>query len=294
MKIAVVVASKGRPDELGALAQWLPRQSRKPDQILFSVTGTDDLPENDVTEFGVEVSFGKAGLPSQRNTGIEKVLTSSDIIAFFDDDYFPEAVALEEIEKFFIANPDVAGINGTLLDDGINGPGIAIDSALQTIKTFEQTDHSKERQTFSPLMALYGCNMVFRSSAIGSVRFDEKLPLYAWQEDIDFCGQLANEGAKFMKTNVFYGVHCGVKRSRSSGMKLGYSQIANPVYLVRKGTMPGNFARSIMVRNFLANHIKTLNPEPWVDRKGRVAGNWKALFDLVTGKISPLRILELE
>ena len=46
----------------------------------------------------------------------------------------------------------------------------------------------------------YGCNMAFRTAGIGSVRFDERLPLYGWQEDLDFCGALRGSG-RIVKTN---------------------------------------------------------------------------------------------
>ena len=37
----------------------------------------------------------------------------------------------------------------------------------------------------------------------------------------------------------------------------------------------------------------SLRPEPWIDRRGRLAGNLRALRDLVTGRLAPGRILEL-
>jgi hypothetical protein len=44
----------------------------------------------------------------------------------------------------------------------------------------------------------------------------------------------------------------------------------------------------------LANLARSLYPEPWVDRKGRLKGNAMALMDLVIGRISPRRILQLD
>jgi hypothetical protein len=53
------------------------------------------------------------------------------------------------------------------------------------------------------------------------------------------------------------------------------------------------FAAPLIWRNVLANLARTFRPEPWIDRKGRLKGNVLALRDLVTGRISPQRILEL-
>jgi hypothetical protein len=132
--------------------------------------------------------------------------------------------------------------------------------------------------------------MAFRTTAIGSVRFDERLPLYGWQEDVDFSARIDGE---LIKTDAFVGVHCGVKAGRERrGEGLGYSQIANPLYLVRKGSMSRSHAIRHCTRNFLANHIRALHPEPWVDRRGRLRGNWIALFDCLRGRLDPERILQ--
>jgi GT2 family glycosyltransferase len=134
--------------------------------------------------------------------------------------------------------------------------------------------------------------MAFRTSVIEDARFDENLPLYAWQEDIDFAGQLRRRG-RVVKTRAFVGVHRGVGAARSSGVRLGYSQIVNPLYLVRKKTMPGWFATKLIMRNFVANHIRAVAPEPWIDRAGRLRGNWIAVGDVVRGRADPKRILSL-
>src|SRR5690606_38542508 len=99
-----------------------------------------------------------------------------------------------------------------------------------------------------------------------------ELPLYAWFEDIDFSRQLAPHG-RIMRSLKLVGVHLGTKRSgRSPGRQLGYSQVCNPIYLSRKGTLSWSFSLKYVYRNMLANLVKTLRPEPWVDRKGRCAG----------------------
>jgi hypothetical protein len=54
-----------------------------------------------------------------------------------------------------------------------------------------------------------------------------------------------------------------------------------------------SYALQLMSRNFIANHAKAFFPEPWMDRVGRVKGNWVALWDLVTGKLDPERILAM-
>lgn len=292
--IAVVIASIGRPDALADCVAMLDRQTRKPDRIVFSVTSEKDLPDASVLE-GIEVVTGPKGLPAQRNLGMEQVLGSSDVIVFFDDDYIASSFALERLLEFFNAHEDVVGVTGNLLADGIHGPGITTQEAAEMVARYDAAAPALDCTILGDRDGLYGCNMAYRTSAIGHVRFDVNLPLYAWQEDVDFAAALRKaSGGRIVKSPVFAGVHRGAKSGRTSGTKLGYSQIANPVYLMRKGTMRGGFGRRLMWRNFIANHVRALWPEPWVDRWGRVKGNWMGLRDWATRRLSPERILEMK
>jgi hypothetical protein len=134
--------------------------------------------------------------------------------------------------------------------------------------------------------------MAFRAGDIGAERFDERLPLYGWQEDVDFAMRVAR-GRAIGRTDGFHGVHQGIKRGRTSGRRFGYSQIVNPAYLYRKGSMSRKKMLNLAVRNFIANHVRALRPEPWVDRRGRIVGNWLALLDLARGRVEPERVLAL-
>ncbi len=138
----------------------------------------------------------------------------------------------------------------------------------------------------------YGCNMVYRRSAIDDLRFDERLVLYAWQEDTDFGARVAARG-RMVWSDRLWGVHLGIKRGRSPGRQLGYSQIVNPRYLVAKGTMRAESALRLAGRNLLANMAHALFPEPHIDHAGRLRGNLLGLWDIVTGRWRPERAAEL-
>lgn len=182
-RISVIVASVDRASEIADLLIALQNQTRKIDNTILSVVAESDLPpENERTN--AKVLFGPKGSCAQRNTGIDFVLEDSDYLVFFDDDYIPAGNAIERILDFFERHPDVAGVTGHLIADGIDGPGIKRDEALKLIEDYYKTEASNT-ETLKDLIGLYGCNMAFRASAIGSTRFDENLPLYGWQEDVD-------------------------------------------------------------------------------------------------------------
>jgi hypothetical protein len=125
------------------------------------------------------------------------------------------------------------------------------------------------------------------------LRFDENLPLYGWQEDFDFSYQVGRSG-RLVRDASLRGVHMGVKVGRSSGKRLGYSQIANPLYLLNKRTMPSKRALRLIRDNVAANIARSIRPEHHVDRRGRLLGNLLAIRDLVSSRLDPRRILEFD
>ena len=290
-RVAVVVASTGRPQSLATMLRHLQRQTLPPARIVLSVVTPDDLPPADARPAGVECLNGPRGLPAQRNTALRHLDGDADVVVFFDDDYVPSRFCVEQIARFFAAHPGVAGANGHVIADGIGSAGISTEEAERLVEAYDQApEHSLA--VLRELEGLYGCNMAFRTSATRGIWFDERLRLYGWQEDIDFAARVARNGA-IVKTRAFAGVHQGVKGARTSGLRLGYSQVVNPCYLVRKGTMSARFARRLVLRNLLANHLRAAWPEPWVDRLGRVRGNWVGIADVLRGRLTPERIESL-
>lgn len=291
LRIVVGVATMGRRDVLSVMLDCLHAQTRKPDHLIICRVNPIDVDTHALEKFqNVTVVDGNAkGLTPQRNQILR--LSKSDIIVFFDDDFLPARDYLKNLEKIFSDNPDIVSMTGTVLADGAQGPGISVEQGLQIIEAVNPLSAADGIEDF---YGAYGCNMAFRIGPIISngILFDEKLPLYGWQEDIDFSRSLAPYG-RIVKAEALRGVHLGVKAGRTSGLRLGYSQICNPIYLVRKGTMSWQHAGKLVSRNIAANLVRSLHSEPWVDRRGRLRGNLLALLDLVRGRIQPDRILTL-
>ncbi|WP_293882174.1 glycosyltransferase [Sphingomonas sp.] len=289
--VAIIIASLGRPDILGELLDDLANQSRPADRIILSVTCKADLPPDAAARPTVETIIGPIGSCVQRNRGIDHIGDRCDILFFCDDDYVPSRFAIERIAALFGANPNLAGTTGHLLADGVNSPGIGAQEARVMLDDYDRRPAAPST-VYRDLAGLYGCNMAFRSLAIKDVRFDERLRLYGWQEDIDFSVRIRPRG-RIAKSFAFAGVHRGVKAGRSRGVRIGYSQVVNPAYLVRKGTMDWRYACNIVLRNFFANHLRSLGAEPWVDRIGRVRGNWIGVGDVLRGRLTPERVESL-
>lgn len=289
MRLGLVICSAGRPGALATLFPILTAQSRPADLLVLSVTRRADLPGG-APPHGAILCTGPPGLAAQRNRALDALRGKVDIVVFFDDDFLPAQDALEGVRRGFAAFPEAAGLTGRLVADGIGGGGIDPADAAALLAR-DARPRGRPRALARRLVGLYGCNMAFRMAAVGATRFDELLPLYGWQEDVDFAARVPGEK---LATDAFSGVHLGLRSGREThGLALGYSQLANPVYLWRKGSLPAGFALRLGMRTFLANHLRTLRPEPWIDRAARARGNRRALADLCRGQAAPGRILEL-
>ncbi|MEP2474941.1 MAG: family 2 glycosyl transferase [Paracoccaceae bacterium] len=298
LRLGVVICSVGRPDCVRALIPSLAGQTRPADKVLFVVTCPEDLDFDPAPMFppatSVEVLIAPKGLPSQRNFGLDALAGHVDTVVFFDDDFVPSRTALAGIEAAFGQMPDVSGLTGRVIADGINGAGFTMPEATAKVADWDAAHAGPvvaPRVLGADLVGLYGCNMAFRMSAVGDTRFDDSLPLYAWLEDIDFAARVPG---RMVKTDAFSGVHCGVKFGReSAGRRLGYSQVVNPWYLWRKGSVPAALAAKLVFRNVAANHAKSFFPEPWVDRLARASGNRLAVLEILKGSATPGRIINL-
>lgn len=286
LRIAVGIATAGRPAIARETLRRLRRQTRHPDIVVAAVPTLADL---DPVPDGEEplVLVGDRGLTRQRNA-ILAAVDDADLVCFFDDDFVPADTYLESIEAAFLAKPGLVGATGVVVADGITGAGYAIEDAERFL------DGRNGAAASIPVYNAYGCNMTFRVSAIraGGLEFDEALPAYGWLEDVDFSRRIARFG-HLERVGPAVGVHLGVKGGRQSGRRFGYSQIANPLYLVGKGSFAWPRAVWLMARNIAMNVARSLRPEPHIDRRGRVAGNISALADLVCGRLHPTRIVRL-
>lgn len=289
LSVAVGIATAGRSEILREMLTFVHQQSRIPDQIVVCAPRTSERRDLALGD-AVRVILADQGLTVQRNAIIAAV-PNADVIVFFDDDFFPDARYIEAVEAAYLADPNVVMTTGTVILDGIIGPGLTPNDASRTLG--QVTEESRSAGSFVVYNA-YGCNMsvALQVARTHGITFDTQLPLYAWQEDVDFSRRMASHGS-IRKLKAAIGVHLGIKSGRQSGIRLGYSQVANPVYLLMKGTCNFGHVGPQIARNVVSNIVRTLKPEPYIDRVGRLRGNWLALKDVFRGHVDPNRILKL-
>ncbi|WP_283180095.1 hypothetical protein [Gemmobacter sp. 24YEA27] len=145
-----------------------------------------------------------------------------------------------------------------------------------------------------PVYNGYGCNMAIRMAPVAAhgLRFDTRLPLYGWLEDVDFSRQLRPHGA------IRWSNACAAFIwARAPGAAMGC------VWAIPR--LP---TRCICCANARCARIVRWPcscetcwpiwrnpPAPNPDRPaGRLRGNLRALSDLMRGKLSLKRITEFE
>lgn len=289
LKVCLIFATRGRAELLKDVVALVDLQTVKPALIIVSCVSDEDV-GNLASQPGILVIKGKPGLPAQRNNALNHVPDDFDVVIFLDDDFLMHSTWISEILKVLDSDPSITCITGTVLADGIHGPGYSFEEGQAILAG---TSEIPESLIAVPAGGPYGCNMAFRVRSIAGLRFDERLVLYGWQEDRDFGGQIWNLGGRVVRVNTAVGVHLGVKRGRVSGRRFGYSQVINPLYLVRKKTMPLRVALDHVLRNVASNIVRSIAPEPWVDRRGRLSGNLIGLWDFVRGRLTPERAAKL-
>jgi GT2 family glycosyltransferase len=293
MQVVLIIVTYGRKAVLSRLLAHLEKQTRSPDQVIVSAPDEGHVEIYRPRQYALSYVFGAHGCTAQRNKALDVAeLTGAETVVFIDDDFIPADDYIELAEAGLRDNPKWFVLTGRVVFDDVCGPGLSFEEGLAKLEASAGPIAVRGEPAFSHRHGAYGCNMVMRGSDIGAMRFDERLPLYGWQEDTDFSRRLA--GSKgIVQLNALRGVHLGIKRGRISGVRFGYSQIANPIYLVRKGTMPARSAARLMTKNVTANLIGSARPEPHIDRLGRLKGNILAAYHILRGRIEPEFILKL-
>src|ERR1700687_660316 len=162
LTIAVGIATVGRPGILCETLRQLRKQSRRPDCVRVSASTDNDIAGLIADSDSATYIRAPLGLTRQRNA-ILKACEGFDVVVFFDDDFLPGPHYLEVVEKAFQSDHSFQIVTGTLLADGIKGPGIAPSAARLLI--------GDDRGTSTPLRATevyngYGCNLAARLATL--------------------------------------------------------------------------------------------------------------------------------
>ena len=288
--ISVLIATHDRAAVLHDTVANLRRQSFRPAEIIVVVSDRSHVLDATTRLDGVRVVLSDRGLCVQRNAAIRAVRAGCDLMVFLDDDVELHPFYLREMHDLFQADPALVLATGLVLADGAKTSGIP---RLEAERIIQDAHSEPSTGDVSPTWTTYGCNMAVRSSVTKHVQFDERLPLYAWLEDLDFAASCSRFG-KVVKNGTAQVVHLGTKSGRVSERRVGFSQIMNSYYIARKSNL--TYKKMFLfywAKPFLSNLTMSLLPQRHMDRRERLIGNLKAVVAILQGRCAPEDVLRV-
>ncbi len=247
-RIAFVVATKDRPEELRRLWESLLAQTRPPDEVVVVDASaapsplSAPRPERPVLR---HVRSAVASAALQRNLGVDAVGPDVGLIGFLDDDAVLEEDAVEEMLRFFDAfGPELGGAGFNLT----NHPAPAFSGIKRTPLVESLGLYARRRGAVTPsgFQTMIGTveatawtdwlpstAAVWRREIFRGHRFDEWYSGYSYLEDLDFSYRAGRVYRLAVCAAARYR-HLPAPGGRGSGYEFGIREVLNRVHFVRK------------------------------------------------------------
>ena len=242
MKISLIICTYMRPEAVSTLLASVAVQTRYPDEILIIDGSTDEMTKDTLSRKRIHnlsyiaVPPSERGLTKQRNFGIQKAATDTDVIAFLDDDTILDSRYFEALEIAFEEHPNAIGIGGVATNE--NRWELADPTRTYTENEYYRFENYVVKEssrnvlrnklglaspevpgvmpdfsngrTFSypltgkiyPVDLLIGMSMAFRASVFTHIKFSEYFIGYGLYEDADFSLRALKYGQNFLATSV--------------------------------------------------------------------------------------------
>lgn len=198
-KIAYIVPTKDRPDDLRKLLASFRTQTVIPDQILI-IDGSDNDIKYVLDEYrDLHLDYIRVrppGLTRQRNAGKKLARPDITLVGYLDDDIVMEKDATEKMLEFFEAAPaDHGGASFNIVNNIVNSNNILTriflinDGRKGVILSsgFNAILHPVEKETYVEWLS--GGATVWRKEIIDSYDYDEFYGGYGHFDDLDFSCQ---------------------------------------------------------------------------------------------------------
>ncbi len=325
MKFSLIICTYMRPNAIITLLNSVKQQNVYPDEILI-IDGSTNFETKEVLKLKVfdnlsyfQVTEENRGLTKQRNFGVSKVVASSNIICFLDDDTILEATYFENLLKTYKKHPDALGVGGYITNEVSWVKVIADTTERQfdfdgwvrnegsrfilrkklgliddTLPGFMPTFSNGRSVSFLPpsgkiyeVEQLMGGVSSFKKKIFNEMQFSTYFEGYGLYEDADFSLRLAKKGKLYINTNAQLEHHHDVA-GRPNKFKYGKMVVRNGWYVWRikyecptlKARIKWNsIAFILMILRFL-NVITTKNKkEAFTEALGRLIGWFSLIFN---------------
>jgi hypothetical protein len=240
-RIAFVVATKDRPEELGRLWRSLLAQSRPPDEVVVVDASARPAPPSgprpDVPVLR-HIASPVASATRQRNLGVEAVTPGID-----DAVLEPDAVA-EIVRVFDAFGPELGGAAFNM----VNHPPLDLACLKRTpfaeaLGLYARRGGAVTASGFQTMIGRVDANAwtdwlpsgaaVWRREIFCAHRFDEWYSGYSYLEDLDFSYRVGRVYLLAVVASARYR-HLPAAGGRGNGYVFGVREVLNRVHFVRK------------------------------------------------------------
>lgn len=292
-RLALVVPTKDRPEDLRKLLRSVATQTRLPDQLIV-VDGSNSEVRHVLDEFPALVAeyvrVFPPSLSEQRNAGMKRLRPDITLAGYLDDDIVLEADALALMIQFWDhADADIGGAAFNITNAptanwvGIKQP-FGIDSTIPgkvLASGFPASIGYRNSDTYTDW--LYGGATVWRKEVIERFSYDEWFLGTGFLEDVDFSFTVRRLYRLAVVASARL-AHYSRPVKLENEWLLGKWQVVNRMYLVRKHKERGLSVRAAWIASIgllLLNAgaaLLTLNREYWSRARGNAAGIWSELM----------------
>ncbi len=300
-KLAVIIPTVGRCEELRKMLQSLATQTCLPDQVvLVDEAGEGNTLAREFPQLNILVTtFPRGSASAKRNCGMQFVGPKIDLIGFMDDDIVLEPQALEATLRFWGNAPeDVGGVSLNVLNDPPDFASWLKRSKLASSLGFYGTKKGAVlRSGFQvPLRHISETTYVdwiptycvtYRKHLLEIYSFDEFFAGYSYLEDLEFSYRIRKKYRLAVVAEArFY--HYPSKVGRPDWYLFGKKEVINRLYIVNKHR---EFSRPqccfrLLVRTLLTlvEGVRTLDASSF----RRVAGNLAGLVLVAQDGLRPV------
>lgn len=247
-RIAFVVATKDRPEELRRLWRSLLAQTRRPDEVVVVDASAVPAPP---PGRGTDAPFLRylpvpiASGTRQRNLGVDAVGRDTDLVGFLDDDAVLDENAVAEMVRFFDqSGPDLGGAAFNL----VNHPDLELADLKRTpfaeaLGLYARRPGAVTASGFQTMIGAVEATVwtdwlpsgaaVWRREIFHGHRFDEWYSGYSYLEDLDFSYRVGRVYRLAVVGSARYR-HLPAEGGRVSPYAFGVREVLNRVHFVRK------------------------------------------------------------
>jgi glycosyltransferase involved in cell wall biosynthesis len=278
LDVSVVICTRNRPQDLERVLQSLSWQHTRYAEVLViddsdperrgetaAVCERSDIPVTVLTK-------DTPGLTASRNLALSRV--SGALTMFLDDDVVLRPDYVAKIVGAFAAHTDLVGATGSTDDDHEYGltwlRHVLMVPGRPTGQVYPSGWAAQPpRRRTRDVQWLTGCNMTYRTSAVGSDRFNDEFQGYALGEDVEFSHRLHLGGHRLMSVGDAHVWHVTSlpKMDRAWGYR---EMVIRPIV---GGRRFNRFAFLISSFTFLLSNTMT--------NKERAAGNVLGIRDVL-------------